>query len=129
MQPVIFIARLIGPLFVVLGVGILLNQAVYTDMIGQAVLIRLPDRNAGVYRRLRHLNGYHAWTADWRVVIAILGWIMVIGGIVRIVLPAVTVMHAVDFYSGSSAMPIVAVIVLVVGVFLSYQRYFRKQTL
>jgi hypothetical protein len=38
-------------------------------------------------------------------------------------------MHAVDFYSGSSAMPIVAVIVLVVGVFLSYQRYFRKQTL
>jgi hypothetical protein len=35
MQPVVFIARLIGPLLVVLGIGVLLNQQVYTDMIGR----------------------------------------------------------------------------------------------
>ena len=131
MQPVVFIARLIGPLFVVLGVGILLNQAVYADMIGQAVLIPVLIYLTGMLALtagVAMLNGYHAWTADWRVVITILGWIMVIAGIVRIVLPAVTAVLAISLYSGSSAMPIVAVIVLVVGAFLCYQGYFRKQT-
>jgi hypothetical protein len=131
-QPVVFIARLIGPLFVVLGVGILLNQAVYADMIGQAVLIPVLIYLTGMLALtagVAMLNGYHAWTVDWRVVITILGWIMVIAGIVRIVLPAVTAVLAIGLYSGSSAMPIVAVIVLVVGVFFSYQGYFRKHTL
>ena len=96
MQPLVFIARLIGPLFVVLGVGILLNQAVYADMIGQAVLIPVLIYLTGMLALtagVAMLNGYHAWTADWRVVITILGWIMVIAGIVRIVLPAVTAVH------------------------------------
>jgi hypothetical protein len=30
MQPAVFIARLAGPLFVVVGIGILLNQTVYS---------------------------------------------------------------------------------------------------
>ncbi len=130
MQPVVFIARLIGPLFIVLGVGILINQSVYTDMIGQAVLIPVVIYLSGLLAftgGVAMLNGYHAWTADWRVIVTILGWIMVIAGIVRIVLPAVSAVLAISLYSGSSAMPIVAVIVLLVGAFLSYQGYFRKQ--
>jgi len=38
MQPVVFIARIIGPLFVVLGIGVLVNERLYADMIGEAVL-------------------------------------------------------------------------------------------
>jgi len=130
MQPVVFIARLIGPLFIVLGVGILINQSVYTDMIGQAVLIPVVIYLSGLLAftgGVAMLNGYHAWTADWRVIVTILGWIMVIAGIVRIVLPAVSAVLAISLYSGSSAMPIVAVIVLLVGAFLCYHGYFRKQ--
>ncbi len=129
MQPVVFIARLIGPLFVVLGVGILVNQSVYTDMIRQAVLIPVVIYLTGLLAftaGVAMLNAYHAWTADWRIIVTILGWIMVIAGIVRIVLPAVSAVAAIALYSGSTAVPIVAVIVLVVGAFLSYQGYFRK---
>jgi hypothetical protein len=132
MQPVVFIARVIGPLFIVLGIGILLNQSIYTDMIGQAVLLPALIYLSGLLAftaGVAMLNGYHAWTADWRVIITILGWIMVIAGIIRIVLPAATAVLALAVYSGPSAMPIVAVIVIVVGAFLSYQGYFRKQTL
>jgi hypothetical protein len=132
MQPVVFIARVIGPLFIVLGIGILLNQSIYTDMIGQAVLLPALIYLSGLLAftaGVAMLNGYHAWTFDWRVIITILGWIMVIAGIIRIVLPAATAVLALAVYSGTSAMPIVAVIVIVVGAFLSYQGYFRKQTL
>jgi hypothetical protein len=36
MQPAIFIARLTGPLLVVIGVGVLLNEANYAAMITEA---------------------------------------------------------------------------------------------
>ena len=132
MQPAVYIARIVGPLFVVLGIGILLNQGIYTDMIGQAVLVPVLIYLSGVLAftaGVAMLNGYHAWTADWRVIVTILGWIMVLAGIIRIVLPAVTAVAAIALYSGTSVMPIAGVIVLVVGAFLSYQGYFRKQTL
>ena len=91
MQPVVFIARLVGPLFVVLGIGCLINQTVYADMIGQAVLVPVIIYMSGLMSFLAGvamLNGYHAWTADWRIIITILGWLLVIAGIVRIMLPA-----------------------------------------
>ena len=91
MQPVVFIAKLIGPLFVVLGIGCLVNQTVYADMIGQAVLVPVLIYLSGLMAFLAGvamLNGYHGWTADWRLIITILGWVLVIAGIIRIVLPA-----------------------------------------
>ena len=93
MQPVVFIARLIGPLFVVLGIGCLVNQTVYADMIGQAVLVPVLIYLSGLMAFLAGvamLNGYHGWTADWRLIITILGWVLVIAGIIRIVLPGAT---------------------------------------
>jgi hypothetical protein len=131
MQPAVYIARIVGPLFVVLGIGILLNQGIYTDMIGQAVLVPVLIYLSGVLAftaGVAMLNGYHAWTADWRVIVTILGWIMVLAGIIRIVLPAVTAVAAIALYSGTSAMPIGGIIVLLLGGFLSFQGYFRKQT-
>ena len=37
MQPAVFIARLVGPAFVVVGLGILLNGPFYTAMLAEAV--------------------------------------------------------------------------------------------
>ena len=103
MQPVVFIARLVGPLFVVLGIGCLVNQTVYADMIGQAVLVPVLIYLSGLMAFLAGvamLNGYHAWTADWRMIITILGWLLVIAGIIRIVLPAAAAVAAIALYSG-----------------------------
>jgi small-conductance mechanosensitive channel len=132
MQPVVFIARLVGPLFVVLGVGTLLNQTLYADMIGQAILVPVLIYLSGLMAftaGVAILNGHHAWTADWRVLITIIGWILVIAGIVRIVLPAITAVAAITLYSGPPTMAITGVIVLVLGGFLSFQGYRRQQKL
>ncbi len=126
MQPVVFIARLVGPLFVVLGIGCLLNQQVYADMIGQAVLVPVLIYLSGLMAFLAGvamLNGYHAWSADWRVIITILGWLLVIAGIIRIVLPAAAAVAAMTLYSGGHAIAIVGVIVLVIGGFVSFKGY------
>jgi hypothetical protein len=128
MQPVVFIARIIGPLFVVLGIGVLVNERLYADMIGEAVLAPILIYLTGLLAftaGVAMLNGYRAWTADWRVIITILGWIMVIAGVVRIVLPTVTAVMALSLYSGPAAMTVVGIIVLALGGYLSFEGYRR----
>jgi hypothetical protein len=65
------------------------------------------------------LNAHRTWTADWRVIITILGWIFVIAGFIRIVLRR----QMTTIYSGSIAMTIVGVVVLVLGGYLSFEGY------
>jgi len=126
MQPAVFIARLIGPTFIVIGIGVLLNGSFYNTMIADAVKSPTLIYFAGLLALvpgLAVLNVYRAWTPDWRVVITILGWLMVIGGIVRIVLPQLIATLATDIYSGTPVLAIFAVIVLVVGAYLSFEGY------
>ena len=126
MQPVVFIARLVGPLFVVLGIGCLVNQTIYADMIGQAILVPVLIYLSGLMAftaGVAMLNGYHAWTADWRIIITIFGWVLVIAGIIRIVLPGAAAIAAIALYSGGYAMAIVGIIVLIIGGFLSFKGY------
>ena len=67
MEPAVFIARLIGPVFVVLGVGMLLNMQFYAATIQEAV-----RRPALIYisgllaftAGLAMLNVYWAWTSE-----------------------------------------------------------------
>ncbi len=126
MQPPVFIARLIGPTFIVIGVGVLLNGSFYDTMIAEAVRSPTLIYFAGLFALvpgLAILNVYRAWTADWRVIITILGWLMVIGGVMRIVLPQLIATLATDIYSGTAVLSIFAVIVLVVGGYLSFEGY------
>ncbi len=126
MPPAVLIARLVGPLFVAIGVGILLNAPFYAGAIVEAVhsptLVYLSGI-ASLLAGLAMLNAYWAWTADWRVVITILGWVMAIAGVVRIVLPQLVTTLATAIYSGSTALAIAGVIVLVLGGYLTVKGY------
>jgi hypothetical protein len=88
MQTSVFLARLIGPLFLAVGIGLITNAATYRKMAGEFLastalvyLSGLLTMTAGLAIILNH----NVWVADWRVLITILGWLGVIGGAVRIV--------------------------------------------
>ena len=126
MPPATLTARLVGPLFVAIGLGILINPSFYNGAIIEAVhsptLVYLSGI-ASLIAGLAVLNAHRTWTADWRVIVTILGWLFVIGGIIRIVLPGVIENIWLTVYSGPNALIVVAVIVLVVGAFLSFRGY------
>ena len=44
------------------------------------------------------INLHNTWYADWRVIITVLGWLMTIGGIIRVVLPQIAMVprHVAD---------------------------------
>ena len=125
MQPAVFIARLIGPAFVAVGLGVLANGPFYTALILEAVhsptLIYFSGLMALV-PGLAILNVHRSWSG-WPVIITIIGWLMVIGGVIRLVLPATTATLASDLYSKPFVLLIVALVVLVVGAYLCFEGY------
>jgi hypothetical protein len=78
MQPSLIIARLVGPVFCVIGIGVLANQAVYREMAAQFLagypFIYLSGILALV-AGLAILNVHPDWTRDWRSLITALGWV------------------------------------------------------
>jgi hypothetical protein len=90
MQTSIFLARLIGPVMIVAGLAVLLNQRGFRELAQEFVesraliflsgLIILP---AGVAIILVH----NVWTADGRLMITLFGWIVAITSAVRVIAP------------------------------------------
>ena len=87
MTPSIFIARILGPVLLIIGVGLLLEGDTFRAMAGEFVrdqgLIYLTGILA-LAAGLAILNVHHLWTRDWRVLITIFGWLFLVGGIMRI---------------------------------------------
>ena len=126
MRSYTFIARLAGPLLVIVGVGMLANLGVYQAMIGEflrsAALVYLSGALTLV-GGLAIVNVHNSWRAEWPVIVTILGWLMVIGGIIRIALPQWTVSLGASMYGSLTAIIVVAIIGLVIGGFLTFKGY------
>jgi hypothetical protein len=126
MQSSAFIAKLVGPMLVVVGVGMLINQDTYHAIIREFLHSGALVYLAGLLSLLAGLaivNAHNSWQAEWSVIITILGWLMLIGGIVRIALPHFTVSFGAAVYGSTAAVAIVAIIGLVIGGFLSFKGY------
>jgi hypothetical protein len=126
MNSVNLTARLAGPTLMAIGLGVLLNRTLYTDAIVEAVKSTTLIFLSGVACLLAGvaiLNAYRAWTADWRVLVTIVGWLFVIAGVVRIVLPSFAAGMATTVYGGTMAMPIAGAVALVIGAILSFMGY------
>ena len=85
-----YLAKLIGPLFLAIGAGLLFNGGIYAAMIEQYVantaliyLSGLMSLTFGIAIVLAH----NVWTPNWRLIITLFGWLLIVGGAVRIVVP------------------------------------------
>ena len=83
----LFLARLLGPVMIVVGLAVFANPRGFREMAEEFMaskalmflsgLILMPTGLAVV---LTH----NVWTTDWRVLITILGWLAAIGGALRV---------------------------------------------
>jgi hypothetical protein len=91
MQTSAFLAQLIGPLLLVMGVGMAANADSYRTMAQEFLASRALIYIAGLLAFVPGLAivlVHNVWAFDWRVIITLLGWLAVIGGIFRLVAPA-----------------------------------------
>jgi uncharacterized membrane protein len=124
----IFLAKLIGQILMVIGIGMLVNAKVYRTLVDEFLrshaliyLSGLLSITAGLAIVLSH----NVWTADWRIIITILGWLAAIGGALRIALPQQVEMIGRAIYARPMALTIGGAVVLALGALLSFFGYFR----
>jgi hypothetical protein len=121
-----YIARLIGPLFLIMGLGMVVEgdtvRALSQEFLGNLSLIYLAGMLA-LIAGLAIVNAHNLWVADWRIIITILGWLAVIGGIVRLLFPGKVQSLGAGIISHPHAMIIGGIVVLVLGAILSWAGY------
>jgi hypothetical protein len=129
MQRSIFLAKIIGPVLAIVGIALVFNADVYRilaeEFINSYALIYL----SGVLALpigLALVNTHNEWTADWRVVITIVGWLCLTGGALRILVPqeGEVIGTAITTMTWWPVLP--GILVLVFGLWLSYAGYYQK---
>jgi len=123
----IYLAKLMGPVFLAVGLGLLLNAKTYRklaeEFLASTALIYLSGvllMLGGVALVLAH----NVWTLDWPLLITLLGWLGVIGGAGRIIVPQGLQEIRQDIVASSTALTIACVIWLAIGVVLCFFGYF-----
>lgn len=126
MDTSILLARLIGPLFLVIGVGIFINLEHYRRLVVDFGASPLSIYMAGTTALLLGLLIvlYHnVWAWNWPVIITILGWLTLLKGAVRIVFPKLVAERAERYGRNTNIMMTTAIVVLVLGAVLTYFGY------
>lgn len=126
MDSSVFLARLIGPLFFVIGV-IIVTQPSRMRTIGRELLqgeaVIFMAGMITLVAGLAMVNVHNLWVSDWRVVITLFGWISVAAGIFRMACPGLVKSVGGQMMDHKVAMTIGGVVAAVLGLFLSYQGY------
>jgi hypothetical protein len=126
MQTSIFLARLLGPTLLLVAAGFLLNRksldALARELLGSAVFVILfgvIDFAIGLAIVLTH----NVWTADWRVLITLLGWLLILRGAARTLAPDQVKAFATRMLKNKTAVTASLAVALVLGLVLSYFGY------
>jgi hypothetical protein len=124
----IFLAKLIGPIFIAGAAGMLINGRAFLAMADELLRSRaliflsgLLTMTAGLALVLTH----NVWVANWPVLITILGWLGVIGGAFRIVWPQGTEQMGRTMLKKPMLLTIGGGAWLAIGAVLCFFGYFR----
>lgn len=127
METSVFIARIFGLCYLVLGAGFLFNrkffQQVMEDFCKNAALVcygGLFTLIIGVVIILTH----NLWVSNWTVIITIIGWLAFIKGIWIIILPS-TVSRFVQVYRKNESLLVMhSMFALILGAVLTFFGFF-----
>lgn len=119
MQTSIFIARLIGPVMIVAGLSVLLNRRGFRSMAEDFLASRGLMFLGGLMVMLGGLAivlTHNVWVANWRVIVTLFGWLMVIAGAIRIIEPPFLFAGAQAFLRHRAMPTIAGIIWLALGI-------------
>jgi len=126
MQTSIFLAKLIGPVMLLVGISLFANELAFRKMAQEFLrspalmffsgMIIMP---AGLAVVLNH----NVWVLDWRVIITVFGWIGVISGAIRVFAPERVTKFGKKAINKKEHIIVAALIWVVVGAVLCYFGY------
>ncbi len=123
----IFIARLLGPLFLLLGIAMLLKpahfRAIMEDFLRRPAMIYLAGF-FGLLGGIALVLTHNLWVADWRVIITLIGWITIVRALVAVYAPELVAKAAPALFANRPLLYAFEALDLVLGLVMIYFGYF-----
>jgi F0F1-type ATP synthase membrane subunit a len=120
------IAGLIGPALVAAGIALLVNRQVFPEMmtqLSQNYAVIFLSGILSLVAGIAIVRVHNIWTGGWPVIITIFGWLLILGGLVRMWFPQKASNIAASFSNDPPFLLVAGVIVLLIGAFLSFKAY------
>ena len=126
MQSSFIIAQILGPMYVIVAAGLLLNtpayQRVFEEIFESPALAYLGGLLA-LITGLVILALHHAWSADWTLIVTLIGWLALIKGSLLAVWPGAVIRLSRPLMAKPARLRTWAVVPLALGLFLSLEGY------
>ncbi len=124
----IFFARFFGFYLVIGGLFLLLRRRfikpLALDFFEQPALVIL-SASFSLVLGLAVVLSHNVWESSWRVVITLLGYLLLLQGIIRLFTPAEKIRERASKFVESNAPAFyIGIISLIIGLFLLYRGYF-----
>ena len=126
MQTSIFVAKLLGPIFVLVGIAIMSKPEAFRALLKEFIASRALMYLAGVLGLVGGLAlvlTHNVWVLDWRLIITLIGWLSIARAVVTIFQPQLIVSLGLKAIEHRTVFFGAAVIDLVIGLTLSYFGY------
>ncbi|HWV55351.1 hypothetical protein [Pseudorhodoplanes sp.] len=120
------IARLMGPVMTVIGLGLVTNPGAYREITQQIVSYSLFVYFSGILAMvtgLAILNTHNVWTRDWRVIITVIGLILTCIGVFRVIAPPYVAYLGGAVFAYAYFHVVCGVLFLAVGGFITFKGY------
>src|SRR5712672_2541331 len=114
----VFIARLIGPVMLVIGLAVFANRQAFRELLEEFLASRALLFLSGLLIMavgLAIVLTHNIWAADGRVMITLFGWINVVGGALRLFAPAYVMQTGHAMLKRPQFIPVAAAIWVVAG--------------
>ena len=121
------IAALLGPTLIATAVSLLANldisQTLIEGLSQSPALIMI----AGYAAFVAIVYFHNRWTGGWPVLVTVMGWLSLVVGLLRMVFPTqIAALTTKIAPSAAGVFPVVAVVFLLIGGFLSFKAYGRE---
>lgn len=126
----VYLARVWGLGSVLICAGLLLNQRTFIDMMQHLQADSISVLIAGVLALgigVAQVVGFNSWTADYRGLITLLGWLSLLKGIAIIIVPGYLTQFAHVFIKETWYMALVTLF-LILGAYLCYAGFTKRVT-
>lgn len=125
MENSILLAKIIGPIYLIIAVGMLLNQehyrAVAKEFVESPALYYVSATLALILGML--IVRFHNVWSGWPTVITLLGWAAIVKGIARTLIPNQATQWITKLVASPNTIAGTAVVALVLGAFLTAAGY------
>jgi len=122
MEASIFIARIVSVIYFTMGLGMLINSSYYRkafERMMQESGVLFMGGYMGILLGFMLVTAHNVWVKDWPVLITIIGWALLIKGIILLTLPGTMIRLTHPLLKGKHFHTI-AVVALILGVVFGY---------